>query len=412
MESAILARRLNLLLNMPALLQGEISKRFYERRKNAAKSFEDRSAEFVKYAVPLISAGITPAGGYSGVWCRDASFILEVWLELGLIDQAARWTEWIWSHQISPQSTKFLLGRGSPREFRTRVSKESELSAFRGALPTSIHRGWKEIYASSPDIDSSSLMISLACKVCLSSGDRMLSERLFPQLQNTIKYLESRDIDGDLILEQGPNEDWMDTVMREGKIVYSQGTWLGALKAWALFLQYRGRKNDADRITDKLEQLEKQVDSLLWNGSCYADNCGGRINQDIVFYIKERLLKDTKSARSLKTIEDRLWINPVGPNVVDPIYEKTGPLRLGAYEYHNQAFWPWISSVEVLARQANAESATGLLMKCIDSAAIEWKGRKSGRYPFRTGLAATLIAYKSTNDLHLDEGFRHLNQHH
>lgn len=43
-----------------------------------------------------------------------------------------------------------------------------------------------------------------------------------PRMIKAIRYLHSRDIDNDRILEQSHNEDWMDTGLRAGKVVYSQ----------------------------------------------------------------------------------------------------------------------------------------------------------------------------------------------
>ena len=44
-----------------------------------------------------------------------------------------------------------------------------------------------------------------------------------------VEYLSGRDIDNDGLLEQNHNEDWTDTAIRAGKIVYSQACWILAL---------------------------------------------------------------------------------------------------------------------------------------------------------------------------------------
>ena len=44
-----------------------------------------------------------------------------------------------------------------------------------------------------------------------------------------VEYLARRDVDNDDLLEQNHNEDWMDTILRAGKIVYSQACWILAL---------------------------------------------------------------------------------------------------------------------------------------------------------------------------------------
>jgi len=393
-----LARKLNFALSFPALLSSEVGKRVHQSRA-AARPRES----FEEYAIPFITSGVTPSGGYSGTWCRDASFILEAWIELGLIDEAARVAEHIWSNRISNGNEgSILVGRGSPEEeFRARVARKEELEEIKGALPTSIHRGYREIYAAKPDIDSNALMIRATCRACVASKNRTFSEKMYPTLQSAVEYLRSRDVDGDGLLEQGPNEDWMDTVMREGKVVYSQGTWLGALNSLASLLDFLGRTSESDKIKEEAVSVERNVDNTLWNDLCYADNASvGRINQDVVFYINERSGKqDPKALRSLGTIRERLWMCSSGPKVSSPAYRKTGPLKLKEIEYHNQAFWPWISAVEVKSRIASGDTSNAavLLENCIESAPYEWIGaRNSGRYPFRTGVASTFIALRQS----------------
>ena len=51
--------------------------------------------------------------------------------------------------------------------------------------------------------------------------DNSLSELSFfliPRMLKAVKYLQSRDIDGDGLLEQKHNEDWMDTLLRTGNV--------------------------------------------------------------------------------------------------------------------------------------------------------------------------------------------------
>ena len=57
---------------------------------------------------------------------------------------------------------------------------------------------------------------------------------------NAVKYLRNRDIDNDGLVEQGYNEDWMDTALRAGKVVYSQACWILALQNLSLLLSKLG----------------------------------------------------------------------------------------------------------------------------------------------------------------------------
>jgi glycogen debranching enzyme len=80
-----------------------------------------------------------------------------------------------------------------------------------------------------------------------------------------VEYLEKRDVDNDGLLEQGHNEDWMDTALRAGKIVYSQGCWIYALVNLSVLLSKLGKSKEATRITHLAEKAIDAVNQKLWS---------------------------------------------------------------------------------------------------------------------------------------------------
>lgn len=69
-----------------------------------------------------------------------------------------------------------------------------------------------------------------------------------------VEYLQKRDIDNDSLLEQGSNEDWMDTALRTGIIVYSQACWILALNDLSILLRKTEKESDAKRISELAER--------------------------------------------------------------------------------------------------------------------------------------------------------------
>ena len=392
-----LARFLNDASALPQVLMHAPEKRRYLKGLMDRHRSREKKTRFLDYATRAVRSGLTPGGGYYGIWCRDASYVVDAMIALGLTEDASRAVKRIWSSQITEEGSKLLFGRGSPeRKFRVGVAKTEQLHGFRSALPTSIHQGFSEVYALEPDIDSTALIVSSTCKLCLSSKSNALFDFVSSHLERAMQFLEKRDRDGDGLLEQGANEDWMDSVMRSGKVVYSQGVWLEALKQWSLLLRSKGRSTESDRVLDKAEDLVRKVDSSMFNGSCYADENSEHTNQDVVIYINARSIRDSRADLTLETLGKRLHNSPLGPSVVSPHYSLTGPLHLKSNEYQNGAFWPWISSCEVLALSSTGrvDEALDLMWCCLEAAALEWIDtsdvRRSGRFPFRTGLAACL----------------------
>ena len=91
--------------------------------------------------------------------------------------------------------------------------------------------------------NSSDYVSSLLAKLGITDLTKAF-DFLVPRMLKAVDYLASRDIDNDGLLEQSHNEDWMDTVLRAGKIVYSQACWILTLKNLSNLLQtIRSKKN-------------------------------------------------------------------------------------------------------------------------------------------------------------------------
>jgi glycogen debranching enzyme len=442
---------------------------------NGWSSFVDKANMFLQKTQEHVLQGINPGGVYQAIWCRDAAYILRDWFLSGNIDGVMQQIYQIWSHQIEPNREKLVYGRGSPEmTFLSEIAKEDKEKEFQGALPTTIYQtGFSEVYGQNPDIDSTALMISTSSWVlarCLKrrqslsetssvpdsatviasehSSDyvsALLSklgitdplkvvEYVVPRMLKAVEYLSRRDIDNDGLLEQNHNEDWMDTVLRAGKIVYSQACWILALSNLAYLLSQLGRDNDSDRISRLADRTIKAVDQHLWSeeDGCYLDiqethHIGGpyrTLTQDVSLYlvaITENAINDhikstekykvgetknlldqslyDRSLRTLDAIKSRVW-KEKWPLVTEAELKATGPWILKPYQYHNQTFWPWTTGIEMLARSRfDRVEESGILFSKLASEGhphmhtyYEWinpiTDEGSGAYPFRTGVSA------------------------
>ncbi len=400
------------------------------------QQFAARLVKFMQTTEEHILQGINPGGIYSAIWCRDAAYILKDWFLLGKIDEAMQQISFIWSHQILPGKEKIIYGRGSPEmKFLSVVASDDIEETFEGALPTTIYRsGFSEVYAANPDIDSTALMISttswilstvLKAGICkfeslppISSSEKnnatsfsiypstrspnQVIEYVIPLMLKAIDYLSSRDIDNDGLLEQNHNEDWMDTVLRAGKIVYSQSCWILALtNLSSLLVELNQQNKDLNKIRNRLDIAIKAVEDKLWSeeDNSYMDlqeshHVGGpfrTLTQDVLLYLiaitenttnnnsrsnyniqrgkrtqyqkcqqlqspiahgpkSEVYPVNVKRALStLDVIKKRVWKDN-WPLVTEAELESTGPWILKPNYYHNHTFWAWTTGIEILAR--------------------------------------------------------------
>src|ERR671929_992970 len=310
---------------------------------DSSKSFEVNAETFLQKTNEHVLQGINPGGIYQAIWCRDAAYILKDWFLSGNVDGVMQHIYQIWSHQIEPSKERLVYGRGSPEmKFSAEVAKANKQKEFEGALPTTIYQaGFSEVYGLNPDIDSTALIISTTSWILAraikqqrddtfsssTSSSNLLSsetstviasehsadyvsallskvgitdpqkvaEFAVPRMLKAIEHLNSRDIDNDGLLEQSHNEDWMDTAVRAGKIVYSQACWLLALNDLCSLLSGLDRSEEADRLTHMIDKTIHGVEEKLWSeqDGCYLDiqqsNHSGEpyriLTQDISFYL-------------------------------------------------------------------------------------------------------------------------------
>jgi len=437
------------------------------------ESFQSKARTFIKNTDRYVRGGVNPGDYYKAIWCRDAAYILKDRYLTGDIGSAMQAIYFIWSHQMVPRKEKIVYGRGSPdMKFMSQVANPEDEKKFEGALPTTIYGDSLEVYAKNPDIDSTALMISttswifdtyLQAGLLYEKPGRLLASKKAGQrkpmspeeaidfavrrMLKAVDYLAARDIDGDGLLEQDHNEDWMDTVLRAGKIVYSQACWILALTNLSSLLSHLGKEDKAKQTMKLANNAIIAVEKHLWSDEegCYIDKQAshhmGReyktLTQDVSLYLvavtentvhdmlssttrrdakkqDKNLPRGKVSGASDKTIRDRanmtldaikgrIWKDK-WPLVTEAELKTTGPWVLQPNQYHNHTFWPWTTGIEMHARSRfkRFDECSTLLSFLIrgrsrrDLAFYEWvnpvTGKGSGAFPFRTGISAVRIA--------------------
>jgi hypothetical protein len=428
-------------------MQGESEQSFYKKANN-----------FLNETVEYVHSGMNPGGYYKAIWPRDSSYILKDRFLDGSIENVFQELLFIWSHQIIPERERILYGRGSPdMDYVSQVADDATEKRFEGALPTTIFHGFSEVFSQNPDIDSTALMVSstswilaaylkadltelspylqpTTTELLVSSAitkPQLVIDFVIPRMLRAVDYLQRRDRDEDGLLEQGHNEDWMDTVLRTGKVVYNQATWILALSNFSSLLSAVGMYEQADRMISLARKAVQMVEKKLWveEQGTYVDIPDERVvpggalalTQDISLYliaISENPIRDMfgsqkgetnsgeraiRAHRTLDALRTRMWTRHGWPLNTEAPLEKTGPWRLDPNQYHNHTLWPWTTGIEMLARSrfGRIDECDSLLCTLTEGqpdilAFYEWTNpvtaKGEGAYPFRTGIASVRIA--------------------
>ena len=267
-------------------------------------------ANFLASTEKYVTQSAEPGDYYKAVWCRDAAYILKDQFVTGNHIEVFSQLKHIWKNQIRSDSSNLIYGRGSPKtEFTPLKASKETIKNFCGALPTTIYDNFSEIYALNPDIDSTALMIYISSWILVQMINQIdgksknksgqtseMISFILPYLFRSVDYLLSRDEDNDGLLEQEYNEDWMDTVLRDGKVVYSQGCWLLGLSSFTNLLYLVDKKEEAQRIQSIAARLINSIESKMWSekSKCYVNIDSGKttrngsseiLYQDIIFYV-------------------------------------------------------------------------------------------------------------------------------
>jgi glycogen debranching enzyme len=222
----------------------------------------------------------------------------------------------------------------------------------------------------------------------------------------------------------------MDTILRSGKIVYSQACWLLALTDFTALLIRARRERDVKKLMALTMETIEAVEEKLWsdNDHSYVDVQESHewpsrmLTQDVSLYLvaitknkitnwqdkKEGEIQCIQRAyvRAIMTLNEmrsRLWKDS-WPLVTEVELTATGPWILKPYEYHNRTFWPWITGIEILARSRfnQFEECNILLSKIAPDthqhkhAFYEWinpiTDQHNGAFQFRTGISSIRLA--------------------
>jgi hypothetical protein len=101
------------------------------------EGFSKRLVNFIDKTEDHAIQATNPGGYYTGLWCRDSSYILKDWFLSGRIQSILNQILVIWSHQIDWASDdRIVFGRGSSEmNFKPTVADRKVKKRFKGSLP-------------------------------------------------------------------------------------------------------------------------------------------------------------------------------------------------------------------------------------------------------------------------------------
>ncbi len=387
---------------MNAISPDALAARIDSHRERALDTIRRDVGRFESHVI------VEPSPTYEGFWARDTMIIA-----LGLIDSG--WTGLAadllrtWAHygvaEHDAPDMYVLLNKHRLDWMETEVSRPDAAWLYenRGGLPTSIYvgrdgylDGTREIYSCHPDPDSTAWWIVACGRYVAVTGDERFRQQMEPALQAAMDALIRRDSDGDLLIEQCPNEDWADHWRRHGKVMYTQAVWYGAVQAGETL----------GLVTPASSEVRAAIRDAFWrkNGRVLDWRCprahSERVTQDSSLLILAGVLDAEEGLQLLRRLD--ALASPFGHRVVTPGFRSSrmGPYHFRLGEYQNGAIWTWLTGWEAQARAqvGDIETALQLIESCFCPTCdriYEWINPRTGdRYnpDFATGAGSLLSA--------------------
>lgn len=292
-------------------------------------------------------------GYYSGgiirdVRPRDLFYIILYLLISKKVDEALYLIEYLAHHQIKEGGyIRYIHGGHSPKlGFRYEEIDPSD-SSFNGAFPTIIKKGVGLISGYYPDIDSTSLSLAAMAKTIQVTENKGLYERYREVLIKGLEFLNTRDSNDDLLLEQLENEDWADSLLRNGCVLYSNATYLIALD-WI----YEASKFFHDKklyvaLESKIGEVGKKIVDRFWQNDHfieYIDGYGGRIDRaaldtSLLAFTSFTDITHRRMELHMEYLHDRLS-SDMGLSSIETPQKVTRPNEMDAYRYQNGGIIP------------------------------------------------------------------------
>tara|TARA_Y100000310_G_C20702301_1_gene831019 strand:- start:2330 stop:3421 length:1092 start_codon:yes stop_codon:yes gene_type:complete len=206
-------------------------------------------------------------------------------------------------------------------------------------------------------LDCNALLIIALNDYYEKSGDLQFLEKHFEKTEKAMEWLRRQDSDKDLLLEETFFGSWRETVLKNGKVLYSNCLYYKALEDFASICGALDKHELESQFRRRASAVKERMNNLFWQGNYYYDWIG-TVKHDsfatdgnvlaVLFGIADNLQS--------QMIENKIkqhQLNKVPLQSNYPMYPfwriPPGLFPLDAYHYHNGSSWLWLGCLNVIA---------------------------------------------------------------
>lgn len=269
-------------------------------------------------------------------------------------------------------------------------------------------------------VDPTALFVMAIWQYFRHTGDKKFLIKHFAAVHRAVIWLQKLDRDNDSLVEVGVLSDWMDSIIKWGKLLHINVLYFKALNDFSDIANIVGRDELSGSYQILAGQTKQAINQQFWNGQFYIDwrrgnKTGGFCADGNVLAILLKVASKEQSQLIFDYIDKQGLELEAGLHTIFPSYKWYNVLPnyyfYGIADYHNKLLWPWITSLYSLTkwRHDQKESAINtlysvaqlFLKKGFIGEVYEINGTPVRRYiyqsevPFAWNAAAFIYAVKS-----------------
>jgi len=252
-------------------------------------------------------------------------------------------------------------------------------------------------------VDPAALFVIAIWQYYRHTGDREFLKDFAPVAHRAVKWLASHDLDNDLLLETGSLSDWMDSVLKRGKILNINVLYAKSVQNLSKIFEQIGDRRRANEYRKLADEIYERIRVAFWNGQYLVDWLSG--NQAGGFASDGNALAILfELTTSHQTREIFHYINRYRLNYNHPLITVWPAYRLsqilpsysifGMADYHSTLLWPWIGAIHSLNKFRHGQK--GLAISGLAKIA-QWYVKNEGVYEIyeRSGRPVDRAFYQS-----------------
>ena len=274
---------------------------------------------------------------FSDYWARDTFWAIFGVLEIEDFEIARQCLEYFLSYQRSDgkiprkialdyNSLKYLTGKS--------IARKKPCPIWTANLPPF------------SCMDANSLFIIAFSNYVEKTQDVQFGKKYYSQVKKAALWYEKHLKDG-FLLEYGLS-NWMDTIFKNGHVLYSNVLYAHCLKTLSVLATDIGANQDVEFFEKKYEETKNKINRRFWNGKWFDDQLGSSKNFDLagnVLACYYEIADNNKRKIILKKILSLREKKILLPSV-DPKYPwwkvNLATYPFGMQDYQNGASWLWI----------------------------------------------------------------------